>query len=170
MSLDGDLLKLARRLARLEKGKPKQSSLRRAVSTLYYAAFHMLIRDAVKLASPSTPNGLRRLVGRAFDHGRMKSVCIAFSQASIQNLPKPIQSLIGSPIEPELAAVAQLFAALQEQRLAADYDLSARFSRLDVLPLVRRARRRFKDWDGVRTNDNSKVFLMTLLLNGHWNR
>jgi hypothetical protein len=98
----------------------------------------------------------------------MKTVCVAFSKGNVQNLPKPIQSLIKRPIEPELISIAQLFATLQEQRLAADYDLNARFSRLNVLTLVRRARRRLRDWESIRKNSNSKVFLMTLLLNETW--
>jgi len=46
MSLAKDLLDQANRLARSEKSKPKQASLRRAVSTAYYALFHLLIAEA----------------------------------------------------------------------------------------------------------------------------
>lgn len=169
MSLESDLLKLARRLVRLEKGKPKQSTLRRAVSTLYYSAFHALAKDTARLVGPPSPQGLRNQVARALNHRRMKTVCVAFSKANVQGLPKPIQSLVSDPIEPELASIAQLFATLQEQRHTADYDLNARFSRLDVLTLVRRTRRRFRDWNTVRKNDNSKVFLVSLLLHDTWN-
>ena len=47
MNLAEDLLEQANHLARREKGKPKQASLRRAVSTAYYAAFHLLVAEAV---------------------------------------------------------------------------------------------------------------------------
>lgn len=43
-----DLLHQADHLARWDRRRPKQASLRRAVSTAYYALFHLLISTAVK--------------------------------------------------------------------------------------------------------------------------
>ncbi len=43
MAFADDLLEQAYHLASLETGDPKQSSLRRAVSTAYYALFHLRI-------------------------------------------------------------------------------------------------------------------------------
>jgi uncharacterized protein (UPF0332 family) len=40
-----DLLEQALHLAKREKKKPRQASLRRAVSTAYYALFHLLIHE-----------------------------------------------------------------------------------------------------------------------------
>lgn len=48
MAFAEDLLVQACNLARRERTKPKQASLRRAVSTAYYAPFHLLIKDAVR--------------------------------------------------------------------------------------------------------------------------
>ncbi len=48
MGLSQDLLDLADHLSRRERRKPRQASLRRAVSTAYYALFHLLIEDAIK--------------------------------------------------------------------------------------------------------------------------
>ena len=42
-----DLVEQAYHLANREPTNPKQASLRRAVSTAYYAPFHLLIDDAV---------------------------------------------------------------------------------------------------------------------------
>ncbi len=47
MAYHVDLLQQAKRLAHLEPKKPKQASLRRAVSTAYYSFFHFLITEAV---------------------------------------------------------------------------------------------------------------------------
>ena len=59
MAFHQDLLKQAIQLARNESRKPKQASLRRAVSTAYYALFHFLIYETCKLwkdqHAPSTP-------------------------------------------------------------------------------------------------------------------
>ncbi|MBS1874595.1 MAG: hypothetical protein JSU00_15375 [Acidobacteria bacterium] len=47
MGLPEDLLEQADHLARWDWKHPKQASLRRAVSTAYYAVFHMLVSEAV---------------------------------------------------------------------------------------------------------------------------
>jgi hypothetical protein len=44
MSLHADLLEQAGNLARLDPTRPKQVNLRRAVSSAYYALFHLLTR------------------------------------------------------------------------------------------------------------------------------
>ena len=51
MPFPDDLLEQAYDLAQKELISPKQASLRRAVSTAYYALFHLLIDEAVMLAN-----------------------------------------------------------------------------------------------------------------------
>ena len=46
MPYAADLLEQARHLAKRGKKRPRQASLRRAVSTAYYALFHLLISEA----------------------------------------------------------------------------------------------------------------------------
>jgi hypothetical protein len=41
-----DLLEQAVRLAMLDVRRPKQANLRRAVSSAYYAVFHLLVDEA----------------------------------------------------------------------------------------------------------------------------
>ena len=43
MAYADDLLELAKHLANLEPVNPRQACMRRAVSTAYYALFHLLI-------------------------------------------------------------------------------------------------------------------------------
>src|SRR5712691_6919600 len=63
MSLHGDLLAQARSLLRREPRRPKQASLRRAVSTAYYALFHLLIHEATRmLVSGAALDNLRKRV------------------------------------------------------------------------------------------------------------
>ena len=47
VSLPRDLLAQARLLATKESSRPKQASLRHAISAAYYALFHLLVTDAV---------------------------------------------------------------------------------------------------------------------------
>jgi hypothetical protein len=166
--LSRDLLDVAREIALIDGNRPRQAALRRAVSTAYYGIFHLLVGEARKVTGPAAPAGLRRQIARAFTHATMKQVCAAFATGRKQNLPRSIQSLIVMPMEDELVEIADLFVELQELRHSADYDLTARFARLDVLRLIRRARRRSRDWARVRRSDNSKVFLSALLLNSLW--
>jgi uncharacterized protein (UPF0332 family) len=47
MAFADDLLEQAYHLANRDRENPKQASLRRAVSTAYYALYHLLIDEAV---------------------------------------------------------------------------------------------------------------------------
>ena len=62
-AVSGDLLELARDLADLHPESPPQPSLRRAVSTAYYALFHLLISEAP--ANWARPE-LRAILGPLF--------------------------------------------------------------------------------------------------------
>src|ERR1700680_2065510 len=65
MAYHDDLLGQALHLVHKERRNPKQASLCRAVSTAYYALFHLLINEAV---SNWSRVNLRAALGRAFDH------------------------------------------------------------------------------------------------------
>jgi hypothetical protein len=72
MAFADDLLEQAYHLAKRERRNPRQASLRRAVSTAYYAVFHLLIDEAV---GNWTIERQRSALARTFDHGKMKKVC-----------------------------------------------------------------------------------------------
>src|SRR5260370_35449053 len=70
MAFPDDLLEQALHLAKREPKRPRQASLRRAVSTAYYALFHLLITEAVsnwRIAAQ------RPLLARIFEHNSMKA-------------------------------------------------------------------------------------------------
>ncbi len=131
MTLHLDLLDQAAYLATREPKKPKQASLRRAVSAAYYALFHLLTADGARRLSPTRPDGLRSLIQRAFNHGEMRRVCKSIAdkhKAAIKNgqasrHPSFGRPLITFPLDPSLFAVVQAFVDLQEARNEADYDL-----------------------------------------------
>jgi hypothetical protein len=75
MSLHSELLEQARHLATREHRRPKQASLRRAVSAAYYALFHLLTDESTR--SLISGNGadrheLRQALRRSFVHADMK--------------------------------------------------------------------------------------------------
>src|ERR1043166_2898061 len=101
MTFADDLLDQAFHLANRESEQPKQANLRRAVSTAYYALFHLLIGDAVGNWGVARQRGL---LARTFDHNRVKGVC--------EEICKDFRS--GSPkVSAELYAVAHIFVQLQ---------------------------------------------------------
>lgn len=126
MSLPSDLLRQAEQLSRLEPRRPRQASLRRAVSTAYYALFHRLVSEATRalVADPS----LRGRFARSFDHQDMKEASKAFANSQ-PNQPFPRAD--GLTIPAQLARVASTFVALQEARHEADYDVDKRYTRLE---------------------------------------
>jgi hypothetical protein len=74
MPFPNDLLEQARHLANREPKRPKQASLRRAVSTAYYALFHLLSMETAKNWRRPTE---RFTVARMLDHTPMVKVCAA---------------------------------------------------------------------------------------------
>ena len=166
MSLHTDLLQQARQLALKEPRRPLQASLRRAISTSYYALFHLLVDDATKRMFPGRDRAaLRGCVGRAFVHGDMKSVARQFSSGQLSAKLSP--GMDGQAVQPELARVAGTFVDLQQARHEADYDTTRRFARQDVVDPVDRAEQAFVDWNAVRKSIQAEVFLAGLLAFGN---
>ncbi len=184
MSLAKDLLEQAGHLARRERKRPRQASLRRAVSAAYYGLFHLLIADAVRNAAPAEPEGLRILIRRAFTHCEMKTVCqnLFLGDQEIKNLiakgkpgvcgriPASTQQLLVFPLENELLTVLSVFVEMQDARQTADYDTVAMFSRLDVLSKIGSVQGAFENWSAVRSSSNAAVFLAAMLLQKGWNK
>ncbi len=178
MTLHHDLLDQAAHLATRETRKPRQASLRRAISAAYYALFHLLVADGARRLSPAKPDGLRALVQRAFNHGDMRNVCKGFAdghEAAVRNRqpgqpPPATRRLITLPLDLRLFSVAQTFVDLQELRHEADYNLDRQWRRLDVLSTVRIARQAFADWSAIRATPTAAVFAAALLLQKHWGR
>jgi uncharacterized protein (UPF0332 family) len=147
MPFADDLLKDAYQLARKGGRKPRQSSLRRAVSTAYYALFHLLIADFVR--NWRTKDQRARL-GRMFDHRKM-------SQAGFKFNPGPL-----SQVERDLKTVIEKFGQLQEDRHSADYDVGRVWSRLDVTNAMAIADEAFKSWRNIRKEKIAQDHLMTM--------
>jgi uncharacterized protein (UPF0332 family) len=168
VSLHGDLLDQARHLARREPKKPKQASLRRAVSAAYYAVFHLLIDAASRFTvRGSGRTQLRLAVSRAFDHGEMKSAASSFANG---NLPSVLQSVVPNGTPPALERVCEAFIDLQQARHEADYDLMRTFTRREVQDVVERAERAFEDWKSVAGSSAADAYLVALLLRKRLNR
>jgi hypothetical protein len=170
MSLASDLLAQATELARRDKNKPKQASLRRAISTAYYALFHLLTLEASKEIAPANPPKLQRQIQRAFDHGTMKQACQAFAKNFSGSASRQLPTSLIPSINAELRRLASAFVALQEARHKADYDLLSDFNRLDALQECQRAKDAFDAWETIKGTTEANVFLCALVFWKQWSR
>jgi hypothetical protein len=163
MSYHADLLHQAQSLATREPRRPRQASLRRAVSASYYALFHLLIEAAThRLLAGRQREHLRIILGRAFMHSKMKATAASFASGSVSRKLKPALGTL--PVQPELSNVANAFVDLQQARHEADYDLSRRFTRQETMDLVTQSSDAFRDWQTVRGSTQADVFLVGLLV------
>lgn len=124
-----DLLEIAEHLARRDPNRPKQVSLRRAVSSSRYALFHALaLLCADQLVGWRKPWSVFTPIYRSLDHRPAKKV---------------LEKIRGNgAFGAEVVEIGKTFAALQEWRHTADYDPQPLgLGRTETLPLVEQARK-----------------------------
>lgn len=148
MAFADDLLKDAYHLAGRGGQSPKQSTLRRSVSTAYYALFHLLIADFV--ANWGLKHQRARL-GRMFEHRKMGQAVFKFSD---KDSP--------TAVEADLKKVIGAFTQLQEDRYTADYDTGRTWSRTDVMSTLALADEAFQAWRNIRKEKIAQDHLMTM--------
>jgi uncharacterized protein (UPF0332 family) len=164
MSLHADLLAQSGQLARLDPRRPKQANLRRAVSSAYYALFHLLASEASALYA--TEPGMAARIGRTLNHTEMKK---ASAMIANDKLPRGLQPPGGGYSSPaDLKKVANAFVSLLQARHEADYDLSRTFRRQEVLASVQLANGAIEAWDRVKRTDAARVYLACFLLWKRW--
>ena len=164
MPYPDDLLEQARHLANREKRRPRQASLRRAVSTAYYALFHLLINEATLNWKRVDQ---RALLARFFEHGKMKSA--SDKQRSdcnryIDSNPAPLPGDELNAIR-HLHRVADAFLQAQRQRHTADYDNSKTWTRTGVTALIGHVASGFQSWHIIRDTQVAQTYLISLLGN-----
>lgn len=164
-----DLLAQAGMLARREPRKPKEASLRRSISTSYYALFHHLIEESTRLTvgAANDRSSFREYAGRAFVHGKMKNVCEEFAKTQPKSeLLNAFWPRLNVTACADIRTVAENFVDLQEQRHAADYDLARRFKRHDAQRAFDQAQEAIAAWKRVRAQqpDISFLFALSLML------
>ena len=160
MAFADDLLELAQHLANLEPASPRQASLRRAVSTAYYALFHLLISEATLNWSRVD---LRSALGRVFEHGNMKSASeklVSDFNTELKKNPPPSPELT---ISKHLHTVADTFIQAQQKRNDADYDTSKEWTQTDVLTQIGAVAVAFNSWNAIREEPVAQVYLVSLL-------
>jgi uncharacterized protein (UPF0332 family) len=160
MAYADDLLQLARDITGLHPNEAHQPSLRRALSTAYYALFHLLVSDAI--ASCSDPK-LRASLSRMFDHGPMR-------QASDNKMAKLNEFFKQRPtkgpeydLKEHLYSVAETFSEAHYNRHEADYNLIREWQLTEVSLLIERVADAFSRWNIIRGDDAARDYLISML-------
>lgn len=148
-----DFIKTARELTQARGGKPRQTNLRRASSTAYYAVFHYLARCGADLlvggpgASKSVPAWDQ--VYRSLEHGYSKDRCK--DGTIITKFPQEIQDF------------ANTFVSLQTKRHLADYAPNERFYKSAVITDIDSAEYVIKQMQNVSKKDKRAFAALVLL-------
>jgi uncharacterized protein (UPF0332 family) len=157
MGIAEDLLTLAGRLANPAPEEPEQASLRRSVSTAYYALFQFLVQEAAK--GWNGTEAVRAGIERRFEHARMKSV--SRDVANDKWLGWSIPSL---KVPAELRSLARTFVILQEARHLADYDNTKEWTRVEAREKVAEVQHAFENWAQIREHPATNEYLLSLLI------
>ena len=118
-----------------------------------------------QIGTQNSQRPFRHSLGRALNHTNMKQACASFGggvlKASVsKGLPR--NELGNYPIPNVIQNFARTFVELQEKRHFADYDLSERFKRSEVLSLIDQARKHVVAFQVLPTSDDRKFFLACL--------
>ena len=175
MSLSTELLSQARHLASNEPRRPRQASIRRSISTAYYALFHFLGEESARFLVGGGPANkpLRDLGRRAIAHAKLKDVCTEFEKPTPRSsLLKPFwdtanrhdpHRIVG---DSDLATICRALRDLQELRHVADYDFARDFLRQEATDACDRSQEAMDAWARLRVAKPEvvKLFATTILL------
>jgi len=120
--------------------------MRRAISTAYYAAFHLFVEDFVEHWEFADQ---RALLGRMFKHGDMRKEYV------------PEKPNNPTRLEQELIHVARAFGQLRKDRHRADYDSGWKLVETDVRISIGRAEDVFAKWK-IRGEDIARHHLLSM--------
>lgn len=136
------------------RGRPRETDLRRAVSTTYYALFHCVAETGADLlvggAGADRSRPAWRQVYRALDHGVARQRCE--KRNFITRFPDEIQHF------------ASIFCRMQTNRHAADYDPDASFVKSEVLDMISDAEIAINGFQNSPSKDRC-AFAVYVLLN-----
>jgi uncharacterized protein (UPF0332 family) len=161
MPFPNDLLEQARHLANREPKRPKQASLRRAVSTAYYALFHLLsIETAKNWKRPAE----RPTVARMLDHTPIGKVCTAKRDELNEYFKTHPAASNRFDVLKHLHLITNTFVLMLQHRHTAAYDSSTKWTRTDALEKIESVEAAFESWREIRDEHEAQNFLVTLLL------
>ena len=146
--LADDLLEDARLLAAKGDAESRKSCMRRAISTAYYAVFHLLVDDFVEHWEFEDQ---RARLARMFNHQKMRDAPF-----------RPMDKGSPTPVETALMDVITAFGQRQGDRHRADYDLGWSVVGTDVTDAITLAEETFVKWRSIRREDIARHHLLSM--------
>ncbi|MFI5459511.1 MAG: hypothetical protein ACHRXM_29140 [Isosphaerales bacterium] len=125
--------------------------------------FHLLVDEACRVQIGALHNQapFRQVLGRAFAHAVMKEACKSFAGGTLKKgVAKGLP--VGFTVPGEIRELANTFVDLQDSRHLADYDLTERFERSDVLALIARVRQDIESFKNLAPSNEKRFFLACL--------
>ena len=172
MSLHHELLWLSREVLGLDPDPFEQACLRRAISTAYYALFHLLTAEAARVFIDDA-EAIARL-SRAYSHRDILKASELFSQGTLPWALRPLKGRFSEeaykPTWERLQSVAKTFVDLQKARQKADYDLTIGHLRTEAEAFITQAELAFADWDQIRGDDLTRLYLSSFLACDVWSK
>jgi uncharacterized protein (UPF0332 family) len=146
-----------------QRGRPNAATLKRCISTAYYAVFSLLVHAASSMLAGNSAERkeLRGYVARAFAHNEMAEVCKGFASG---NPSKGLKPCLPSVISTDLKDIATTFRSLQQSRHDADYNILQKPKKTEARQAIEDAKRVFQSWDNVKGTDEARIFLLALLV------
>ena len=161
MPFPNDLLEQAWHLANREPKRPKQASLRRAVSAAYYALFHLLTTETAKNWKRAAE---RPTLARMLDHGPMGKVCTTKRDELNEYFKRSPRSSREREVAQHLHTITNTFVVMLQHRHTADYNGAIKWTRTDTLDKIQLVEAAFESWREIREEPVAQNFLVTLLL------
>lgn len=159
-----ELIAVARMLAQTS-GSPNlvDAALRRAVSSAYYALFHIVLKAAASRFMGPAQQGAAgfSLIYRGFDHSRMKKTCAELQKPMLK---ATIQQALGrTTVSQPVQDFAEVFPSMQDLRHLADYDPKIQFLASDVINLIDAAEAAMDDFDQVPPDEQADILALLLV-------
>ncbi len=133
-----NFISTARELIPTGQGKPRNTNLRRAVSTAYYAMFHCLAHSCADTLIGGLHAGRGTdawiLTYRALNHGSTKAKCQ--DEQSLRQFSESIREF------------AKMFARMQEHRHRADYAPDAGLRKSEAIQRIDEAGNAIRNFEG----------------------
>lgn len=156
------LLRFAAELAGEGRGQPRNTNLRRAASTAYYALFHALALAVVRHSLPGGSTNEIYSAARYVSHSSIKQVCEWIAGDTPPRYLLDIVERLRTNVD--VTAVANTFIDLHEQRERADYDHLAAFTRPGTHALVAESDKAVRIVDTHSDREDAQAFLGLILL------
>lgn len=150
-----ELIETAEQMLAINNGEPSEATLRRAVSTAYYALFHYMCRECadrlVGCRDSQRKSPAWRQTYRALQHRFARERCKKVKGSNELNFPLPVRDF------------AALFESMQEQRERADYDMRPAASKLNATAYIGNAKEMIKRMDNVSAKDRTALAVYLIM-------